>query len=487
MSRQKNKLKKDEKMIQTTKGRINDMAVKKYCGLAVVIMLLNGIVYFYYMNNTNLTDGSYIYPLDDTYIHLAMAKNVVLYNNWGVVYNEFSSTSSSPVYTLLLSALIRVFGNSSLYPLLVNIFFGNGIIFLLFWFFGKNYIAFFCSCLFFFSPVLLHVQILSGMEHTLHIFLILAVFMLFYKYLENKGKKHTFLFLVAVGLLCLTRYESMFFIIPTVIVLALCKQYKLAVLTFAAGFLPVLIFGLYSVAKGGFFFPNSLLVKGDISFSKGIFYIAGHYIKKFYLNIFRVSFFIAPLMILLDRVVRDFIVKKQYNLHGLCMIIKDHAFVFISVVTLLLHGFFAGFGWLYRYEAYLLSLLYISLVITIAKNIDAIKYAFKKKMPSFLSMTLILIAIFEIASRYISAHATIQVAGKNIYDQQIQMSRFLHTYYNESKVMANDIGAITYYTKIDLLDLVGLGSNSILKNKLDAGGGGAVWNLFCNIPITNIA
>lgn len=434
--------------------------------LIAILVLLNGIVYVYYQNNIRLTDGNYIYPLDDTYIHLAVAKNIAFYNNWGVVHDEFSSSSSSPVYTLILGALMSICGDSSIYPLLINIFFGNGIIFLLFWFFRRNWCLFLCSCLFLFAPVLLHIQILSGMEHTLHIFLIIAAFMLFYKHLEKGNKKYTYSFLIITGFLCLTRYESMFFIIPVAFVLLLHKQYRFLCLTCAAGFLPVLIFGLYSMAMGGFFFPNSLLVKGDISFSNGIFYVLKHYSEKIYYNVFHVSFFIVPIAVLLDITIRDFIVNKQYNLHGICIIIKRYSFLFILFAATLLHGLFAGFGWLYRYEAYLLSLLYISLIIVMEKNCGFYKNYIKNRLFSLLSVVFIALTVCDIAVRFISADTVIRRAGKNIYDQQIQMSRFLHTYYNESKVMANDIGAITYYTKIDLLDLVGLGSTSLIHNKI---------------------
>jgi hypothetical protein len=448
------------------------MMVKKYASLMAALVLLNGMVYFYYENNTRLTDGSYIYPLDDTYIHLAMAKNVALYNNWGVVHTEFSSTSSSPVYTLILSAFIALWGDSSIYPLWINLFFGNGIIFLLFWFFRKNLILFSCSSLFLLTPVLLHIQILSGMEHILHIFLILAAFMLLYKQLENKRKIYACLFLIVTALLCLTRYESMFFIVPAVLALVLHRQYKLALLSFAAGFLPVLLFGLYSIARGGFFFPNSLLVKGDVHFSNGILDVLIHYAGKIYRNIFHVTFFIAPIAILFDIMIRGFIANKRYDLRGMGVIIKKYSFVFISFAAILSHGLFARFGWLYRYEAYLLSLLYVSLVIVLAENRAAVKCGLKKRFPSLVSVVFLALAFFDIVYRGVSSHAIIQRAGKNIYDQQIQMSRFLHAYYNEAKVTANDIGAITYYTKIDLLDLVGLGSPSVIKMRRMGGGGG---------------
>jgi 4-amino-4-deoxy-L-arabinose transferase-like glycosyltransferase len=435
--------------------RIKSMAARKYASLIAVLILLNGIVYFYYYkNNIHLTDGNYIYPLDDTYIHLAMAKNLAFYNTWGVVHGEFSSTSSSPVYTLILGALMCIFGDSSAYPLLVNIFFGNSIIIILFLFLRRNYILFLCSCLFLFTPVLLHIQILSGMEHTLHIFLITAAFILLYKYLENRHKKYAYLFLIVAGLLCLARYESIFFIIPVVLALVLHKQYKMALLTFACGFLPVLLFGLYSMSMGGFFVPNSLLVKGDNALSGGIFYALKYYAGKIYRNVFHVSFFMVPIVILLDMALRNFMGNKQHNLRGTGIVIKKYSFVFVTFTAILLHGFFARFGWLYRYEAYLLALLYISLVMVAAENTEYIKNCLKKRIPSLLSVVFVLWAVFDVAIRFWSSDRVIQRAGKNIYDQQIQMSRFLHAYYNESKVIANDIGAITYYTDIDLLDLV---------------------------------
>ncbi len=55
------------------------------------------------------------------------------------------------------------------------------------------------------------------------------------------------------------------------------------------------------------------------------------------------------------------------------------------------------------------------------------------------------------------------VASKNIYDQQIQLADFLHKYYRNAKVVANDIGAITYFNNIHLLDTYGLGSIEVAK------------------------
>lgn len=56
------------------------------------------------------------------------------------------------------------------------------------------------------------------------------------------------------------------------------------------------------------------------------------------------------------------------------------------------------------------------------------------------------------------SHRILIFGNKNIYEQHVQSAKFLHTYYNDSKVVANDIGAVSYFTEIHLLDIVGLAS-----------------------------
>ena len=60
------------------------------------------------------------------------------------------------------------------------------------------------------------------------------------------------------------------------------------------------------------------------------------------------------------------------------------------------------------------------------------------------------------------SHFVLIDGSKNIYEQQIQSARFLKKYYNTSKVVANDIGAICYFSDIHLLDIAGLGSKEMI-------------------------
>lgn len=55
------------------------------------------------------TGGTFMYPLDDTFIHLTMGKNLAINGTWGIAGDEFQSASSSPLYTLIIAAMIKIF------------------------------------------------------------------------------------------------------------------------------------------------------------------------------------------------------------------------------------------------------------------------------------------------------------------------------------------------------------------------------------------
>jgi hypothetical protein len=120
---------------------------------------------------------------------------------------------------------------------------------------------------------------------------------------------------------------------------------------------------------------------------------------------------------------------------------------------------FADLKGMFRYEAYILVGFSMALIPKIKDLFFDFKSYIKKEKVITLLVVMNIVLLFY---KGWAAHRMLENGGKNIYEQQIQSAKFLHAYYNNSKVVANDIGAITYYTDIHLLDIVGLGSTEMI-------------------------
>ena len=65
-----------------------------------------------------LNDGMFVYTLDDPYIHLSLAENIIN-GHYGVNANEYSAPSSS----ILWPFIIAPFSSFEYFPLFINITF----------------------------------------------------------------------------------------------------------------------------------------------------------------------------------------------------------------------------------------------------------------------------------------------------------------------------------------------------------------------------
>jgi len=88
-------------------------------------------------SGTRHTGGRLVYPIDDPYIHMTIARNLALHGSWGITPGHFGPASSSPLWTLLLAATHRLVGGRDATPLVLNLMFGVLIAFG-YDFFGPN-------------------------------------------------------------------------------------------------------------------------------------------------------------------------------------------------------------------------------------------------------------------------------------------------------------------------------------------------------------
>src|SRR5215471_6148903 len=102
--------------IPSAKGR----SVSLFVAVGIYVLVTLAIV----IASRRAADGHLVYPLDDTYIEMAMAKNIATHGVWGVSPYEFSSSASTPLYVLLLAITYRLFGVNEYAPLLLSWIFG---------------------------------------------------------------------------------------------------------------------------------------------------------------------------------------------------------------------------------------------------------------------------------------------------------------------------------------------------------------------------
>lgn len=406
------------------------------------------------------TNDHFGYPIDDTYIHMAIGKHFVNDGSWGVSQFGFSSSTSSPLWTFLISITYMLFGVNALSPFLLAFAAGNSILVLSHSILAKR-LSSIHQTLFLLTATLLTplaMLTLSGMEHLLHA--LFTILLLFHAatFLENPhDHKHKIVHLcILAALITITRYEGLFLVFSICILLLFQKRIFASLLTGTAGILPVLGYGIFSVSKGWFFLPNSILLKGNSP------QLSPDGLSTFLERLFT-NFLLAPhILILVAACIGIYIRAKQYD-HSLE---KEKFKVALLGMTATLHMQFASVGWFYRYDAYLILLTVLVLAgiagPVLEKNHLPGRSGLVKNV-TFLSLGILLAA--PLAVRAVFAHGQYPTAVKNIHDQQYQMGIFLRKYYNGSVIAANDIGAINYLADVKTLDLYGLGNLEVLKAK----------------------
>ncbi|MEZ4536081.1 MAG: hypothetical protein R3D26_13985 [Cyanobacteriota/Melainabacteria group bacterium] len=317
------------------------------------------------------------------------------------------------------------------------------------------------------------------------------------------------------------RYESLFLIGPSGVLSCSGKQRLNSLLILASASLPIVLYGVYSIAHSGLFFPNTILLKGRVGFTdpiQGVFLqqidVGKTAIKQLWLMGTMVLYFaysaiktaagatrkniylalaglttiatilgIEPVLNLVGeslsseaRVILETVTCE--TVFGLALgaallalaklrhSIKDKEYerpLFdILILASMAHLFAARFGWLFRYEAYLLtvmSMLYIPLLSPILAARKELGRACQAAVVSGLALLLFGLSVRFCLGSYITPkHAW------GIRYQHLEMAKFIQEYFPRGRILAIDIGAITYFCKdITLLDLWGLDSLEVAR------------------------
>ena len=435
---------------------------------AAAFVILWSAFCFYIQASKAAGQGRFIYALDDAYISMAIARNVAEHGTWGVHAGEFSSLASSIAWILLIAGAycFTDAGAREMIPLALNFFFAAMLIALVWhilWQRGVHVFWCFLTLLtvIFWTPII--PVAFTGLEHILQACVTLAFVYATAQCLADdvppKAKRGAATaLLILAPLATLVRYEGLFLLAVAALLFALRKRFGMAFLVVAMGVLPLAVAGVIFMSHGWYFFPTTILLKGNAAPPASLAAISNFFDRGCS------NFCSAPhLAVLVGAAVLAFLLFGRNVLRRLSGVM---AVMFIGIS--LIHLEFAAVGWFFRYESYLVCLGLVTFVLlaqdlpwrSIGAGIET----------SLLKSVIFLVAAMFLANpliwRAIQSHLQTPRASCDNYLQQYQMARFLNAYYPTAVVAANDIGAINYFVDgVHCFDLAGLSELEIAKSR----------------------
>ncbi len=426
--------------------------------LAVVAVLLVSVV-LSVRASIAAADGRLIYALDDAYIHLAIAKNVARHGVWGCTPFHFSSSSSSPLWTLLLALIDVAVGVRDATPLALNTLLALLTLVVADRYLTRFSVSAVVRLAALFGLVIasaLPAMILIGMEHVLHLLLTIwftcaAADALARTRGDVPEFRSTILLCGLAALLGASRYEGFFLIAIVCLTFAFLHQLWRGVLIGATACAPAVAFGAISVMNGAFFFPNSLMLKAASGSASG-------------------------LAVLLKPIGSEDLAFLQHNLPLLAVAVVSLVGAAVHAIkrrgmsrphvllplwlppAILLHGHlvFSSTYWAYRYDAYLLGLAVFA--ASVALSDFGSGTGTRAQLWNTTCAVVLVTLVGNVANYKEAIFPRAEIAGsRNTLLEHVAAAEFVRAYYSHDVVAVNDLGAVTYYTEARILDIAGLG------------------------------
>lgn len=395
-----------------------------------LVILCGGLLLSAWLKSGQL---AYPYPLDDSYIHLSIAES---WAESGIPSPESSQpafSTSSPLYSTILTVITWIAGPWIYWPLVIGLITGIGFVWTLIREFRKDSLqnqGIWIWTILILGPVPL--LMILGMEHMLQCWIWAMVFFRLKSVLA--GNKDSPLQLAILFFLTVSiRYEGVFLVAASGIVLIVSGYRKYALVTIGAGLLAFALPGIISTVNGGTFLPLSLLMKGHFP---GLNVAEWARFGNEILTRLYEHPFMFPILTISAIGWAYYMVPK--NLKQLSVVLQLGSWA---------HLMFAEIGG-YRYEAWIIILHLVLFAFLLAPHLEKIN-KWLILATGWLALPLVVRTLFFTVNYPVSV--------QNIYDQSIQTGTFIKTYFEDESIAIQDIGAATYLADFNLTDLAGIG------------------------------
>ncbi|MFN8534910.1 MAG: hypothetical protein U0556_15340 [Dehalococcoidia bacterium] len=390
--------------------------------------------------------GGFAYSLDDPYIHLELARSIA-HGHYGVNPGEVSSPASSVLWPVLLAPFAAL-GVEALVPLILGVLCGAATAAIVVRIVeravpggsARRRVAVVLIT----SGVLLATNVgglaLNGMESSLQV--LLAVLALLGIVREHERGWLDWWLVPVLILGPLVRYENLALTVPAVGYLLWRRWIGAALVTLGATLLSLGAFSLLLVLLGEGPLPTSVLAKAGIAGSPGFFdWLSAHLTSAFRLQPF------AMLWLLL--LALAWLGGSRWR--------APIAWLLAAGALQVAAG---NWGWMGRYEMYLMLPLQLLVVLAYAEPIRAFV---DRRPPLFTAAAVILIVVITGLSGLMATLLTPPMMA-NVAQEHGTLHRIAVAW--GRPVGVNDLGWVSYRNDGYVLDFWGLASREALERRL---------------------
>ncbi|MGB4220907.1 MAG: hypothetical protein WBJ50_06470 [Smithellaceae bacterium] len=438
------------------------MKLKEYYFSYITTTLWFSLTLIVITTSILICDGHLVYSLDDPYIHLAVAENIIR-GGYGINLHEFSSPSSSILYPLMLS-ITELIGLGALGPIVLNLLAALCVVFLTSRFFelyilpldikisvvnSVLLVSWGLVIIFITNSIALP---MTGMEHIWHVLFVIITLHGIAGLLQNGTR---WWFYASIILMPLIRFEGLAFSCALIIIFFFIKPYRMAAISLIVLLTLILIHEFFMKTLGLPILPSSVLMKSEIVTSALGYsdtFLIESVIRNFKYSLSQRAGLIITVTLGLIWISYLYAERKTNR--------QQYKILVFSVTGAIIgHIFMGQYGWFFRYEVYILTMAIFTLLYLCREMLK--KRWVSEKRLAHISILLCLLAV---SAPYVYATVITPKACRGIFEQQFQMHRFVADFY-QRPVAVNDIGLVSYMNDEYVLDLYGLGSEEVRQLK----------------------
>jgi arabinofuranosyltransferase len=443
--------------------------------ILLVLVILSVVLPYYYITYAYSVNHEHGFPLDDPWIHLTFARNLVEYGSFSYFKNEIvTAGSTSPIYTFILAAGFLVTKSEMILSYVLGILFFAASVFAFYRLaenlFPKEYWLVISAALLFVLDRWINFISVTGMETTLYILLLIACF---YYY----RKRNAVMFGLTLALTFWARPDAIAFIGAVIVDYLLFIYFKkkspketlmpeftkneLVKAGTVFGILMIIYF-VMNLMLSGSLLPNTYEAK--LTYYTPEYRSRAEFLKFEVWEYFTDSSYvllIVPFVIAFIKIAGDSF-KLRYN-SFLLPVIFIFALIFIYWYKL---------PYAHRFGRYLMPVIpfYILTFIYGSRIFFSYVYDFfrDKNIANGLNIVLITAAVIYSASSYFKTKELYAEQTRHISIRQVAAAKWLKENTPEGSIVAtHDVGAIAYYSDRKIVDVAGLINPEFIKKLLD--------------------